>query len=117
MDREQLRAYCLSKKGAVETFPFGEEVSVFKVMDKMFALVPVGGSVNISLKCEPTWAQTLRGTYAAVQPGYHLNKEHWNTVSCDGTIPDEALMGMIDHSYDLIVKQLTKAQRKALDQG
>jgi predicted DNA-binding protein (MmcQ/YjbR family) len=74
MDREQLRAYCLSKKGAVETFPFGQEVSVFKVMDKMFALVPVGGSANISLKCEPTWAQTLRGTYPAVQPGYHLNK-------------------------------------------
>lgn len=114
MDAQQLRAYCLSKNEAVETFPFGEEVRVFKVMNKMFALVPVGGKASISLKCEPTWAQILRQTYAAVKPGYHLSKEHWNTVECDGSIPDEEILGMIDHSYDQIVKSLTKAQRKAL---
>ena len=76
MDQKQLREYCLSKKEAVETFPFGDEVRVFKVMNKMFALVPVAGSVSISLKCEPTWAQILRQTYTAVKPGYHLHKGH-----------------------------------------
>jgi predicted DNA-binding protein (MmcQ/YjbR family) len=114
MDREQLRAYCLSKKEAVETFPFGDDVRVFKVMGKVFALVPVAGAVSISLKCEPTWAQILRQTYEAVKPGYHLNHEHWNSIACDGSVPDGEILGMIDHSYEQVVKGLTKAQRQAL---
>ncbi len=117
MDNMALRAYCLSKPGAAETFPFGDDVRVFKVMGKMFALLPVAAPLNISLKCEPTWAQILRSTYPAIQAGYHLNKEHWNTVHLDGTIPDDEVKTMIDHSYELVVKGLTKAQRKALEQA
>jgi predicted DNA-binding protein (MmcQ/YjbR family) len=116
MDRSDLRAHCLSKTAAVEEFPFGQEVSVFKVMGKMFALVPVDGPVTISLKCDPTLAMLLRDTFTAVTPGYHLNKWHWNTVTVDGSVPDDQVRAMIDHSYELVVKGLTKAQRQALDQ-
>lgn len=74
VDNNALRGYCLAKKGAVETFPFGDDTRVFKVAGKVFALMPVAGPVHISLKCEPTWAQVLRSAYPAVRPGYHLNK-------------------------------------------
>ena len=114
MDAEQLRTYCLSKNEAVETFPFGEDVRVFKVRGKVFALIPVSSSTSISLKCEPTWAQILRRSYQAVTPGYHLNKEHWNTVECDGSIPDEEILGMVDHSYDRVVKSFPRKIRESL---
>lgn len=114
MDLDALRAYCLGKKGAEETFPFGSDVRVMKVMDKMFALLPVQGAATISLKCDPIWAQLLRDTYEAVTAGYHLSKRHWNTVISDGSISDAEIREMIDHSYDLIVKGLTKAQRAEL---
>ena len=115
IDSAALRDYCLNKKGAVETFPFGEEVRVFKVANKMFALIPVGGAAEISLKCEPTWAVILRNSYHAVQPGYHLNKEHWNSVSVDGSIPDDEILAMIDHSYDQVVKGLSRKDKAALN--
>jgi predicted DNA-binding protein (MmcQ/YjbR family) len=116
MDELGLRDYCLSKRGAEETFPFGSDVRVIKVSSKMFALIPVGeATVSISLKCEPTWAQILRNTYAAVKPGYHLNKEYWNSIYMDGTISNDEVLTMIDHSYDQVIKSLTKAQRKALE--
>jgi predicted DNA-binding protein (MmcQ/YjbR family) len=115
MESMALRDYCLKKKGAVETFPFGDEVRVFKVMNKIFALLPVAGTPEISLKCEPTWAVILRNTYKAVQPGYHLNKEHWNTLSVDGSIPDGEILMMIDHSYDQVVKGLSRKDRAALE--
>ncbi len=102
MDGEMLREYCLDKIGASEGFPFGEEVRVFKVKNKMFALLTKTMPAQISLKCEPTLAQILRNTHPAVQPGYHLNKEHWNTVTVDGSIVDEEILSMIDHSYELI---------------
>ena len=100
--------------GADADVPFGEEVAVYKVMGKIFALLPVGEPVSISLKCEPTWAQILRSTYAAVRPGYHLNKEHWNTITFDGSISDEEILGMIDHSYDQVVKGLSRKDREKL---
>lgn len=115
IDSRTLREYCLKKKGAVETFPFGDEVRVLKVMNKIFALIPVAGSPQISLKCEPTWAVILRSTYKAVQPGYHLNKEHWNSISIDGSIPDDEILGMIDHSYDQVVKGLSRKDKAALE--
>lgn len=114
LNANDLLQHCLSKKGAVETFPFGPDARVLKVMDKMFAIMPVDGTASISLKCEPVWAQMLRDTYEAVKPGYHLNKQHWNTVLSDGSIPDDEIREMIDHSYTLVVKSLKKSEREAL---
>ncbi|PJF41634.1 MAG: MmcQ-like protein [Phototrophicales bacterium] len=114
MNRDSLRAYCLDKKGADAEFPFGPEAEVFKVMGKMFALIPVDAPWRITLKCDPTLAEMQRQTYDAVKPGYHMNKRHWNTVSVDGSIPDDELLEMIDHSYDLVVKSLKKKDRQQL---
>ena len=97
------------KPGAVEDYPFGDEVAVFKVAGRMFALLPLGevpGSV--SLKCDPDLAVSLRSRYAGIRPGYHLNKRHWNTVTLDGSVPDEEVLELIEHSYDLVVAGLTK---------
>jgi predicted DNA-binding protein (MmcQ/YjbR family) len=114
LDRQALRAYCLSKPSTIEDFPFGEEVAVFKVVGKVFALIPVEGGVQISLKCDPNLAIALRETYPTVKPGWHLNKRHWNTVEIDDSLPDEEVIEMIDHSYDQVVKGLTKADREKL---
>ena len=89
MNSNELRDHCLSYTGSEETFPFGPKTSVFKVAGKMFALSQLGAdSLRVSLKCEPELAEALRGAYAAVIPGYHLNKRHWNTVLIDGSLPD-----------------------------
>lgn len=115
MNLEQLRAILLSKKGATEERPFGPEALVFKVMGKMFALVPdADPAPSISLKCDPSQALFLRDLYPAVKPGYHLNKQHWNTITLDGTVPETELLGIIDDSYDLVVKGLTRAQKEQL---
>lgn len=113
LSHANLQAYCLDKAGTVDEFPFGPQVRVLKVMGKMFALIPLDEE-SISLKCDPVLAQMQRDTYPAVQPGYHLNKRHWNTVTIDGTISDSEIQEMIDHSYDLVVKKLKKADREAL---
>ena len=106
---------CAAKPGAVEEYPFGESPAVFKVGGKMFALVPVAAEPpTISLKCDPEWSDVLRNAYAAVQPGYHLNKRHWNTVTLDGSIPDDEVLEMIDHSYELVVEALPRRVRDAL---
>lgn len=115
LDRNALRDYCLSRKAAKAEFPFGPEAEVFKVMGKMFALIPTDANPpSISLKCDPVLAEMLRQTYPAVIPGYHLNKRHWNTVTSDGSVPDDELLEMIDNSYALVVKGLTKADRERL---
>ena len=115
MNRAMLRDYCLSKNGAVAEFPFGPDAEVFKVMGKMFALIPVGANPpTISLKCDPVLAEMLRQTYPAVKPGYHLNKKHWNTITVDGSVPEDEVLEMIDQSYDLVVKGLKKADREKL---
>jgi predicted DNA-binding protein (MmcQ/YjbR family) len=115
MSPAELRDYCLSLPGAEETFPFGSATSVFKVAGKMFALSQLGAaSLRVSLKCEPELAEALRGAHAAVLPGYHLNKRHWNTVIIDGSLPDEAIRDMIVDSYDLVVSKLPPAVRRAL---
>jgi len=117
MNREKLRTYCLQRRGADEDFPFGEEVAVYKVMGKVFALLPVQADPpTISLKCDPVLAVMLRETYPAVTAGYHLNKRHWNSIEVDGSVPDDEIEEWIDHSYDQVVKGLTKAQREALAQ-
>jgi len=115
MSPDELRDHCLTFAGAEETFPFGTATSVFKVAGKMFALSQLrADSLRVSLKCEPDLAEALRGAHAAVTPGYHLNKRHWNTVVIDGSLPDEAIRDMIEDSYDLVVSRLPRQQREAL---
>jgi predicted DNA-binding protein (MmcQ/YjbR family) len=112
---DALREYCCSKPAAVETFPFDEDTLVFKVMGKMFALTNIRApELSVNLKCDPDWAMILRDHYAAVTPGYHMNKRHWNTVAMDGSIPDDEIREMIDHSYRLVVKGLKKSDREKL---
>ena len=103
MNIETLREYCISKKGADESFPFGEDTLVFKVKGKIFALVNLDGDLSINLKCDPAFAIELRERYTSVTPGYHMNKKHWNTVLLDGSVPDKEIQSWIDHSYELII--------------
>ena len=118
MELDALRAYHMQKKRVTEELPFGPETLVFKVAGKMFALIAWQNSpLRISLKCDPDDALALRDMYPAVQPGYYLNKKHWNTITLDGTIPESELLTMIDNSYRLVVKSLKKAERDALLAG
>jgi predicted DNA-binding protein (MmcQ/YjbR family) len=111
----ELRAWCLDQNGAVEEFPFGPEHSVFKVAGKMFALTALGRTpLEVSVKCEPEIAVDLREGYAAIRPGYHLNKRHWNTITLDGSLPDQLVRDQIEDSYDLVVSALPKRTRAAL---
>jgi predicted DNA-binding protein (MmcQ/YjbR family) len=115
MDAPALRRRCLSFPGSSETFPFGPEISVFKVAGKMFALSRLAGDpLQISLKCDPALAEQLREVHPAVRPGYHLNKRHWNTVTIDGSIADGQLGDMIEDSYDLVVSRLPQSRQRAL---
>jgi predicted DNA-binding protein (MmcQ/YjbR family) len=110
-----LREHCLSFPGSVETFPFNPGTSVFKVAGRMFALSALAECpLKVSLKCEPLLAEQLRKAHAAVLPGYHLNKRHWNTVIIDGSLPERAIMDMIEDSYDLVVSTLPESQHRAL---
>lgn len=114
MNTEEIRDYCLAKKGVTEGFPFDEVTLVFKVMNKMFAIVSLDGELRISLKCDPERAVELREKYPAIIPGYHLNKRLWNTIQVDGSISDELLEELINHSYDLIVSSLPKKAKEEL---
>ena len=115
MTREQVLELCGRFPGAVEDYPFGDGVAVFKVGGHMFALVSLDGDPgSVNLKCDPGLALELRAVYAAVRPGYHQNKRHWNTVELDGSIDDDELREMIDHSYKLVVRRLPRAQQSRL---
>ena len=115
MDLENFREHCLNKPRVTESTPFGEDVLVFKVAGKMFALAALDEiPVTVNLKCDPDLALELRDRYEQVRPGYHMNKKHWNTVEIDSGISDTELRKMIDHSYDLVVKSLPKAARAKL---
>ncbi|WP_372743336.1 MmcQ/YjbR family DNA-binding protein [Neptunomonas sp.] len=116
MDKKSLVKYLLSKPEAIEDYPFGPDVSVFKVKDKMFALLTRHqGQLSINVKSDPQDAIELRDLFDAVIPGYHMNKRHWNTVFVNNTIPDGELMRQIDCSYALVVKGLVKTKRLALE--
>ena len=108
MNIEEFREYCLSFPGTDEALPFDENTLVFKVMGKMFALTDLDQFESINLKCDPEKAITLREQYSAVQPGYHMNKKHWNTVLCVGDVSDVLLKQWIKESYDLVVSGLPK---------
>lgn len=115
MDIEQFREYCLSKKASSEDFPFGPENLVLRVGGKIFAITDlVSDRFTANLKCDPDRAVELREQYAEVQPGWHMNKKHWNTVDFEGSLDGKTLREMIDHSYEMVVKSLKKADREAL---
>ena len=115
MHIDEYREYCLAKKGVTEEFPFDEVVLAFKVMGKVFALTDVDFFESVNLKCDPVRALELRETWSGIIPGYHMNKKHWNTVKMDDSVPDELFKELIDHSYDLVVKGLTKKLRSELE--
>ncbi len=114
MNIEEFRDFCITKTGVTEGFPFGEDVLVFKVMGKMFALTDVEAFASVNLKCDPELAIELREEYDGVTPGYHMNKKHWNTVLMDGSIPDNKVYQWINDSYDLIVASLPKKLKEEL---
>jgi predicted DNA-binding protein (MmcQ/YjbR family) len=115
MTRDDVLKLCAGLPGAVEDYPFGDGIAVFKVGGRMFALVPLEGSPSsVNLKCDPDLALELRDRYPAVRPGYHQNKRHWNTVELDGSIDDDEIRWMVDHSYELVVRGLPSALRAGL---
>ena len=101
---DAIRKHCLSKKGEItEDFPFDNTTLVFRVKGKIFLLMDTESHpLNFNVKCDPVRAIELREQYEAVQPGYHMNKKHWNTVTVDGTIPSKEVLAMIDHSFELV---------------
>ena len=116
MTPRELKKACLALNGAVEDFPFGADVSVFKVAGKVFAISRLDSRpLSVSLKCDPELALSLRAAHPAIVPGYHLNKRHWNTVTIDGSLDEAMVLEMIEDSYDLVVNSLTRAQRAALE--
>lgn len=115
MNIEELREYCMDKKHVTESFPFDNETLVFKVMNKMFALTGINSNtVSVNLKCDPEKAIALREEFSCVLPGYHMNKQHWNTVIIDGSVSDKQVMEWIDDSYNLIVASLPKRVREMM---
>jgi len=115
MNIEEFRDYCLSKKGVTEETPFDVDTLVFKVMGKMFALTGITAFSKINLKCDPEKAVELREEYHCITPGFHMNKKHWNSVAMDLSVPDHLVKSWIDHSYELVVKGLTKTLKEELN--
>ena len=113
---EHARQYLLSKPEAVEDYPFGADVMVFKIRQKMFATLATSNDQwRMNLKCDPEEAMVLRDVFEAVIPGYHMNKAHWNTIILDGSIPASDIERMIDNSYGLVVRGLKRAERQQLE--
>lgn len=115
MNIEKIRTYCLSKPHTNESFPFGDQTLVFKVHDKIFALLGLEPPFSINLKCDPDRAIELRETYPdVIIPGYHMNKKHWNTVKLDANLSKDFISELIDHSYELVTAKLPKKLRDQL---
>ncbi len=116
MDIEEIRNYCIAKKGVEESFPFDDQTLVMKVMNKMFCLISLDLPHGINVKCDPEKGVELREQYHGVLPGYHMNKRNWNTVRIDEIKDDALLREWIDESYSLVVKTLPKKVRKELSE-
>ena len=118
MNLETYYEYCLSKKGVTEHFPFDEDTLVFKVGGKMFALSSLSqwekGQPSVNLKCDPERAEELRAEYDDIQPGFHMSKTHWNTIAVNALVSDALVKDLIDHSYNLVFKSLTKKTQSGL---
>ena len=110
------RSYLLERPESTESFPFGEKTAVYKVRGKVFALffLDFRGHPAMNLKCDPNQALALRDVFESVIPGYHMNKKHWNTVVLDGSVPEEELERMIDHSYAQVIRKLKQKEQSAL---
>ncbi len=108
MELDELRDYCLAKKGVTEGTPFGPDTLVFKVMNKIFAITGIDDYEFVNLKCDPEYAIELREREVGIKPGWHMNKQHWNSVFANGTVSISLFKELIDHSYDLIVKSLPR---------
>lgn len=124
MDFQQCRDYCLMQLQSSEDFPFGPDIYVYKVVGKIFAILSenlLPGApekvASTNLKCDPTEALMLRQIFPAITPGYHMNKQHWNTVLLDKSVPDNEVKRMIEQSYQLVVNTLPKAKRPPLSQS
>lgn len=115
MNLNELKAYCLKKKCVSESFPFDEETLVLKVLGKMFALTNINNpNLTVNLKCEPELAIDLRREYKEITPGYHMNKVHWNTVDLGGELEEDKIKWLIDMSYELVAKKMTKKEKEKL---
>jgi len=115
MTFEQLDTYLLSKAGATFDYPFDMDVRVYRIAEKMFALIFEKHPLRVNLKCDPIYALELRSIYEGVSAGYHMNKKHWNTLMLEQTdVDDETIRELIDHSYELVYKRLPKKKREAL---
>ncbi|WP_234117829.1 MmcQ/YjbR family DNA-binding protein [Clostridium hydrogenum] len=115
MNLQDIKSYCKTKKGVTETFPFDDMTLVMKVGSKMFLITDITSSVlKVSLKCDPFMSIDLRRDYKAVEAGYHLNKKHWNTVTVGEDLDDEKVKFLIDISYDLVFKGLTRKEKEAI---
>ncbi len=117
MNFEEVRSYCINKKGVSESFPFDESTLVFKVMGKMFALCGLDRvPAEVNLKCDPERAIALREEYdGSIRGAYHMSKIHWNSVEIDGNVPPKLVIALIDHSYDLVVSKLTRKLKDELE--
>lgn len=115
MNIEEFRTYCLCKKGVEESLPFGPSALVFKVKGKMFTICDIDDFTGFSAKCDPEYAIELRERFPnAITGAYHMNKKHWNSVACDGSVPRALICKLIDDSYDLVVAGLPKKLRDTL---
>jgi len=115
MNIEAFRAYCLSKKYVTESFPFDEQTLVFKVAGKMFALSGLENHPStVNLKCNPEKAIALREEYSDIIEGFHMNKKHWNTITIESNLSNKLIEDLINHSYNLVVKGMTKKKQREL---
>jgi len=114
MNIEEYRDFCLGLPGVTEEFPFDVETLVFKVMGKMFALTDVDTFISFNAKCKPEDCIDLRERYSGIKPGFHMSKKHWNTISTDGSVPEELMYELIRNSYDQVVAGLTRKNREEL---
>jgi predicted DNA-binding protein (MmcQ/YjbR family) len=111
MNIEEIRLYCLSKENAEECFPFDDETLVFKVNNKIFAILSLSGDASLALKCNPERAVELREYHSEIVPGYHLNKKHWNTIDLNGNLSDSMIKELINHSFELISYSIKKVKK------
>ena len=116
MDIERVRTYCLEKKACNESFPFDDTTLVFKVIDRIFAVVSLDYPNHVCLKCEPQYSIDLRERYDGIFGAPHFNKKHWNQVDFEKDVPDSLILSLIDHSYDEVLKKFTRKQKAQYDE-